>query len=636
AMRKVSKERTPDGFYRIFLNNEPIFSMGPLDQGWWPDGLYTAPSDEALLYDIQKTKDLGFNSIRKHTKVEPDRFYYHCDRVGIMVWQDMPSGDIPGSPWNEGRFAFLDNDPRQRPSESMAQYYADWEGIMDQLYSHPSIIMWVPFNEGWGQSNTVEVTEWTKKKDPSRLVNPASGGNLFRTGDVLDIHNYPAPIIRGYDSEYINVLGEYGGIGLPVEGHLWKESDDKNKNWGYVTLEGIESVTRKYVEFAQILLGQVYEGTSAAIYTQTTDVETEVNGLMTYDRKVLKVDEKRVAKANKALCQSLGYGMKVHEITARADKFSSVKGKDAEFVTLTNNNGTVINISSYGARVVDWVVADKNGEPRNIVWGFSSIEEFCTPGTKYAGPVVGRYGNRLAKGQFSIDGTAYQVDKNENGNHLHGGIGGFESIVWETEKFSDENGNDAVRFTYDSPDGDQGYPGELKVSVVFTLNSDNELVLDYEAVPVDKPTVCNLTLHPFFNLHGRGLGLASTHQVTFNADRFTPVDAELIPTGEIKPIKELISDMTKLPTLDNNMVLKENNGEGLNLAVTVTEPSTGITLEILTDQPAVQCYNAEPAHGIVLEPQNFPDAPNHENFPNSVYRPGEKYTQTSVYRVTVK
>jgi len=298
AMRKISMKRDDNGIVRLQLNNKDYFQFGPLDQGWWPDGLYTAPTDEALLYDIQKTKDLGFNMIRKHVKVEPARWYTHCDRIGMLVWQDMPNGDR--SPQWQNRQYFTGSE-LIRTGESEANFRKEWKDIMDYLHSYPSIVTWVPFNEAWGQFKTIEIAEWTKNYDPSRLVNPASGGNHYRTGDMLDLHNYPAPEMYLYDAERATVLGEYGGIGLPLDGHLWQT----DKNWGYIQFKNAKEVTDEYVKYAEMLKKMIRSGFSAAVYTQTTDVEVEVNGLITYDRKVIKVEEDRIRKVNQEVCNSL-------------------------------------------------------------------------------------------------------------------------------------------------------------------------------------------------------------------------------------------------------------------------------------------------------------------------------------------
>lgn len=298
AMRKYSVGRDAAGIVRLRLNNQPLFQFGPLDQGWWPDGLYTAPTDEALKYDIQKTKDMGFNMIRKHVKVEPARWYAYCDKLGIIVWQDMPNGDR-GQQWQNR--SYYEGLEMYRSSESEACYRKEWKEIIDYLYSYPCISTWVPFNEAWGQFKTVEIAEWTKRYDPTRLVNPASGGNHFTCGDMLDLHNYPTPDLYLYDAQRATVLGEYGGIGLIIKGHLW----EPDRNWGYIQFNSSKEATDEYLKYADQLYDLIFKGFSAAVYTQTTDVEVEVNGLITYDRRVIKLDEKRVNEINSRICKSL-------------------------------------------------------------------------------------------------------------------------------------------------------------------------------------------------------------------------------------------------------------------------------------------------------------------------------------------
>jgi len=298
GMRKISTKRDANGIVRMQLNNKDYFQFGPLDQGWWPDGLYTAPTDEALKFDIIKTKDLGFNLIRKHVKVEPARWYYHCDKEGILIWQDMPSGD-QGPEWQMTQY--FNGTEHIRSVESESNFKREWKEIIDMLISNPCIVTWVPFNESWGQFKTVEIAQWTKSYDPTRLVNPASGGNFYPVDDILDIHNYPEPKMTLYDGNRVCVLGEYGGIGLVYDDHLWI----KDRNWGYVQYKTSADATDAYVAFAEKLKKLIFSGFSAAIYTQTTDVEIEINGLMTYDRKVIKLDEKRIQKVNREVCNSL-------------------------------------------------------------------------------------------------------------------------------------------------------------------------------------------------------------------------------------------------------------------------------------------------------------------------------------------
>lgn len=299
AMRKYSIRKGQNGITRLQLNNKDYFQFGPLDQGWWPDGLYTAPTDEALVYDLKKTKDFGYNMVRKHVKVEPARWYTHCDQLGLIVWQDMPNGG-PSPQWQARNY--FNGREVIRSAASEANYRKEWKEIIDCLYSYPSIAVWVPFNEAWGQFKTPEIVAWTKEYDPSRLVNPASGGNHYTCGDILDLHHYPGPNMFLYDPRRATVLGEYGGIGLVVEGNTWV--NDK-KNWGYVKFNTSDEVTNEYIKYGKHLLELIQKGFSAAVYTQTTDVEGEINGLMTYDRKVIKMNEAKVREINQLICNSL-------------------------------------------------------------------------------------------------------------------------------------------------------------------------------------------------------------------------------------------------------------------------------------------------------------------------------------------
>ena len=275
GMRTVSIARDERGIQRLMLNGKPCFQVGPLDQGFWPDGIYTAPTDAALRYDIEMTKKLGFNMTRKHVKVEPSRWYYWADRLGLLVWQDMPSGN-------------------NKTPESRVQFETELQRLVETHQHHPSIIMWVVFNEGWGQYDTEHLAEKVKHLDPSRLVNNASGWTDKNAGDVMDIHNYPAPRSPEPESDRAIVLGEFGGLGLAVPGHTWQK-----EHWGYKGMADANQLLAQYEEF----LNTVYSmretsGLSAAIYTQITDVEVECNGLLTYDRKVVKASADRIAAAN--------------------------------------------------------------------------------------------------------------------------------------------------------------------------------------------------------------------------------------------------------------------------------------------------------------------------------------------------
>jgi len=285
GMREVGLVKDESGVTRLGLNGEPVFMMGTLDQGFWPDGLYTAPTDDALRYDIEVTKKLGYNTIRKHVKVEPARWYYWCDTLGILVWQDMPNGDQHIRP---------SEDDIDRTDASAQQFERELVRMIEQHRNHPSIIMWVPFNEGWGQYDTVRITEIVRKTDAKRLIDNPSGWTDRGVGDVHDIHSYPGPASPEPEDDRAAVLGEFGGLGLPVKDHTWT-----TEAWGYRGMTDRDELMRRYEQ----LLRGVHElkdenGLAAAIYTQITDVETECNGLLTYDRAVLKVDPERLADAN--------------------------------------------------------------------------------------------------------------------------------------------------------------------------------------------------------------------------------------------------------------------------------------------------------------------------------------------------
>ncbi|HNS72412.1 MAG TPA: glycoside hydrolase family 2 TIM barrel-domain containing protein [bacterium] len=275
GLRTIAIGPDQAGVTRLLLNGEPLFQAGPLDQGFWPDGIYTAPTEEAMVYDLEVLKRMGFNMLRKHVKVEPRRFYWHCDRLGLLVWQDMPSGDRSISP---------QDDDIVRSTASASQYYLELERMITSHFNHPSIVMWVPFNEGWGQFESGKVVDFIRGLDPTRLVNQASGWTDRGGGDVVDWHRYPGPASPAPEALRAAVLGEFGGLGLKITGHMWTE-----ENWGYQKMDDMAGLQKRYEQlWMQVWELQEKNGLSAAVYTQTTDVETEANGLMTYDREVIK------------------------------------------------------------------------------------------------------------------------------------------------------------------------------------------------------------------------------------------------------------------------------------------------------------------------------------------------------------
>lgn len=298
GLRTVGKARDKDGHLRITLNGKPIFNWGPLDQGWWPDGLLTPPSDAAMRSDIEFLKAAGFNMIRKHIKVEPRRYYYHCDQIGIMMWQDQVSGG-KSPKWT--RFAPNPQDA-EWPDDAHTQWLTEYRRMVDQLRDQPCIVCWVPFNEAWGQHRSVEVGQMAAAYDKSRLINIASGGNFWPVGDIADEHKYPHPGFPLGDArykDYIKVVGEFGGHGFPVQEHLWNPNA---KNWGYGGLpKNKEEWIDRYTNSIKMLADLKSKGVAAGVYTQTTDVEGEINGLLTYDRKVQKLPPEKLAEIHQAL-----------------------------------------------------------------------------------------------------------------------------------------------------------------------------------------------------------------------------------------------------------------------------------------------------------------------------------------------
>lgn len=298
GIRTVGKRADADGHLRFTLNDEFIFHWGPLDQGWWPDGLLTPPSDEAMLFDIEYLRAAGFNMIRKHIKVEPRRYYYHCDRLGMLMWQDQVSAGH-GPRWT--RLAPNPEDAKW-PEAEHQQFMLELERMIDNLENHPCIVVWVPYNEAWGQHNTMEVGKWTVERDPSRLVNIASGGNFWPVGDVVDHHEYPHPAYpfnEQRDKGFIKVMGEFGGHGYPLPGHMWKTD---SRIWGYGGLPKSEAEYReRYATSIDKLNELRHKGIAAGVYTQTTDVEIEINGLISYDRKVIKIPAKELATMHTVL-----------------------------------------------------------------------------------------------------------------------------------------------------------------------------------------------------------------------------------------------------------------------------------------------------------------------------------------------
>ena len=311
AMRKCSVETDKDGVRRLFLNGKPYFHNGLLDQGYWPDGLYTAPSDDALVYDIQLAKDMGFNMLRKHIKVECDRWYYHCDRLGMLVWQDMVNGGSAYKHWfvtylatlmNWNHISFSDDEKhagllsRLHP-EGKDEFRREITETIAFLYNHPSIVVWVPFNEGWGQFDALAVCEQIRTLDSSRLVDHASGWFDQKGGDILSLHYYFLKLKFKPESKRAAALTEFGGYSLSIPGHSCCK-----KVYGYKKFNSTGTLTYGYIDLIrQTILPAVKKGIGATVYTQLSDIEEETNGIYTYDREICKIDPDTLRKWNRAL-----------------------------------------------------------------------------------------------------------------------------------------------------------------------------------------------------------------------------------------------------------------------------------------------------------------------------------------------
>ncbi|HDY89891.1 MAG TPA: galactose mutarotase [bacterium] len=339
-------------------------------------------------------------------------------------------------------------------------------------------------------------------------------------------------------------------------------------------------------------------------------------------------------------------------------------GTPVALYTMLNSNGSEVKITNYGGIVVSVKVPDRNGKTDDVVLGYDTLEEYIK-NNPYFGCIIGRYGNRIEKGKFTLNGIEYILAQNNGENHLHGGIKGFDKVVWKTEEKKNED-SVGLKLTYLSSDGEEGYPGNLSVEVVYSFNNNNEFKIEYSAT-TDKETILNLTQHSYFNLAGAGSGDILEHVLELNADRFTPVDSGLIPTGELKSVRGTPMDFTQ-PTpigkrigqdyeqllfgkgYDHNWVLNNDDG-ALAIAASVYEPTTGRVMEVLTTEPGIQFYSGNfldgsisgkqgkvynQRYGFCLETQHFPDSPNKPDFPTTVLKPGKKYMTTTVYRFSAK
>lgn len=343
------------------------------------------------------------------------------------------------------------------------------------------------------------------------------------------------------------------------------------------------------------------------------------------------------------------------QVTGGERNFGSFDGKEIKEYTLTNKNGMELSVINYGGTITRIMVPDKSGKKINAVLTYENLDGFRQEGNPYFGALIGRYGNRIANGKFTLNGKEYNLPKNNNGNSLHGGDKGFDKVYWDIERA----GDNALRLTYNSEDGEQGYPGNLAVTVTYTLTDNNEVKIDYKA-GTDQPTVINLTNHAYFNLSGGADSTILLHELQLMADKYTPVNDALIPTGEIKNVSGTPMDFTNAKAVgkdiaavkggyDHNWVLR---GDGLRTIANLYYPGTGVNMEVSTTEPGVQFYSGNfldgsltntaggtkyiKHAGLCLETQHFPDSPNQPNFPTTVIEPGKDYTSTTIYKFSTK
>ena len=367
-------------------------------------------------------------------------------------------------------------------------------------------------------------------------------------------------------------------------------------------------------------------------------------------------------------CGSSGQSKSKPQAGIVKEAFGQFKGQPVERYTLTNSNGVVMKVTTYGGTITELYVPDKTGEMGNVVLGFDKLDGYISPEYEISNPnfgaIIGRYGNRIAKGKFTLNGVAYSLATNNGENHLHGGNIGFNRVVWAAKPVECADGN-ALELNYISEDMEEGYPGKLQVTVTYTLTDDNELKIDYRAV-TDKPTPCNLTNHSYFNLSAGKQPTIAYHELAIFADKYTEVDGGLIPTGNLPDVAGTPMDFTTAHKIgeridadfeqlkigggyDHNWVLRNSNGT-LALAATVYEPESGRFMEVLTTEPGVQFYAANfldgtltgkginyvRRGGLCLETQHFPDSPNQPTFPSTILRPGETYQTQTIYKFSVK
>ena len=615
--------------------------------------------------------DLAYQADPQGMKKRMDEVLQIADKHGIKVafvifddcWNEHPKTGIQPAPqpgihnsgWVQSPSISVVNDPTQ-----WARLEIYVKDIFKTFGTDDRILFWDLYNEP-GNSNQKEKTlplltkvfGWAREMNPSQ---PISAGlwtknaklNKFQTenSDIITFHNY------GDAAELSDQIRKLKDNGRPVICTEWmartrnsvvaanlpvfKKENVSCFNWGFVS------------------------GKTQTIYPWGSKPSNDppkvwFHDLLYADGRVYNPDEINTFKKNI-------FNMEVKTPLRQSDFDTTIDGKKTALYILKNKNGLEAAITNYGGKVVSLLVPDRDGKMADVVQGFSSIHDYLNAKGPYFGALIGRSGNRIAKGRCVVDGKTLVLATNNGENHLHGGKVGFNAVVWDAKQINAQT----LELTYLSKDGEEGYPGNLNVKVIYELTDSNELKISYEAT-TDKTTICNLTHHSFFNLHGEGNGTINDHLLMINADKYTPVGPGLIPTGELATVEGTPFDFRKLKPIqqdihvpnqqleygkgyDHNFVLNIN-GNGLTLAARVEEPVSGRVMEVLTNEPGMQFYGGNFLNGsdtgksgkpyifrtaFCLETQHFPDSPNHANFPSTVLKPGETYHSICIYRFTTK
>ena len=669
-------------------NFQPSTAINQIEM--WSDETFDAATIDR---ELGWAEGLGFNTMRvflssvvwQHNpaalKKNIDKYLTISEKHGIKTmfvffddcWnkesaygtQPAPKPGVHNSGWVQDPSCSLREDTAKL-FPILEKYVKD---IMVTFKNDKRILLWDLYNEPGNNKHGMNsmpllknVFKWARESNPSQ---PISSGiwyfgapelNVFQiaNSDIITYHNYDSPreheliinMLRIQDKPMIctEYMARRNNSKFQNVMPMLKRNNVGAINWGFVsgktnTIFAWDEPRPNDAE-PPLWFHDIYRKNGTAFDTTEVDIIRKITG----------------KKTNVKLVNAKSFD-------------SKIDGKQVSLFTLKNRNGMVAQITNFGGRIVNLWVPDKYNQFRDVVTGFNSISEYQQSGEVYFGALIGRYGNRINQGIFTLDDKKYQLATNNGVNHLHGGPKGFHNVVWTARAYKNNNNEDALELKYISPDKEEGYPGTLTATVIYTLTNSNELKIEYLA-STDKPTVVNLTHHSFFNLHGFNSGNSksiNSHILQLNAPFYTPTDGGLIPTGIIAPVANTPMDFTKPKSIgervndnfqdlvngkgyDHNWIL-DKNGDKISEAGNFFEPESGIAMSVLTDQPAVQFYGGNFFNGtatgkygevythrssFALETQHYPDSPNHSNFPSTVLKPGEKYSHVCVYKFSVR